>query len=320
MFIAKCGCDCFNCPSYKKNLRTIEDRQQCSSAWKEFLNIKLSPEKLRVCDGCSIPDRERENYYVNCRIRKCAMLNEMENCAFCTGFPCNELLKAHSIQKINNRDEFIKQTGKEISESDYRLFIEPYTGLHHLNKMRQTLSDRDYKDFKKFTVKTKFAQFDNFGNNQEALKKIYMLLTSICIEENISYARLLTIEPGREQILKILWVMGRFGNFSKDGSYIELDSKIFMTQKIHGMYNTLLGYLNDLKKHNIHCEIVPLVAKGWLTPLGGLRKEGWLFRLKFEDSGRGAETLKVFKDYVHKLDTKFGNKAFKLFKLADLSV
>lgn len=99
MFISKCGCDCFNCPSYKDNLRTIEKRQQCSSAWKEFLKIKLSSEKLRACDGCSIPDRERKTYYVNCRIRKCAMLNEMENCAFCTGFPCNELSKAHSIQK-----------------------------------------------------------------------------------------------------------------------------------------------------------------------------------------------------------------------------
>lgn len=114
--------------------------------------------------------------------------------------------------------------------------------------------------------------------------------------------------------------MGRFGNFSKDGSYIELDSKTFMTQKIHGMYNTLLGYLNDLKKHDILCEIIPLVSKGWLTPMGGLRKEGWIFRLKFGDPVRGGDTLQVFKDYVQKLDTKFGNKAFKLFKAADLSV
>jgi hypothetical protein len=114
----------------------MEDRQNCSSGWAKFLNIKLSPEKLRACDGCSIPDQERKIYYANCRIRKCAMINEIANCAFCTGFPCDELTKAHSVQKINNREEFIKMRGKEISEKDYRFFIEPYTELHHLQKIR----------------------------------------------------------------------------------------------------------------------------------------------------------------------------------------
>jgi hypothetical protein len=37
---------------------------------ERFLNIKLSPEKLRACDGCSIPDPDRKIYYLNCRIRK----------------------------------------------------------------------------------------------------------------------------------------------------------------------------------------------------------------------------------------------------------
>ena len=114
--IAKCGCDCYNCSTYKENIRTNEDGNKCSAGWEKFLDIKLSPEKLRLCDGCSVPDSERKTYYLNCKIRKCAMINEIENCAFCAGFPCDELLKAHSIQKINNRDDFIKKTGKEISE------------------------------------------------------------------------------------------------------------------------------------------------------------------------------------------------------------
>ena len=115
----KCGCDCFICPTYKNNIKTIEDRQKCSSGWSKFLNIKLSPEKLRACDGCSVPDSERKVYYLNCKIRKCAIVNEVDNCAYCSGFPCDELLDVHSLQKIRNREDYTKTTGKEISKTDF---------------------------------------------------------------------------------------------------------------------------------------------------------------------------------------------------------
>ncbi|MGD8779857.1 MAG: hypothetical protein PVH88_12960 [Ignavibacteria bacterium] len=44
--IARCGCDCSNCPTYKDNISTIEERRRCSSGWAKYLNIKLNPEKL----------------------------------------------------------------------------------------------------------------------------------------------------------------------------------------------------------------------------------------------------------------------------------
>jgi hypothetical protein len=33
--IAKCGFNCGNCPSYKENLKTIEDRKRCSWVWEK---------------------------------------------------------------------------------------------------------------------------------------------------------------------------------------------------------------------------------------------------------------------------------------------
>jgi hypothetical protein len=318
--IAKCGCDCFNCPTFKENIRTIENRRKCSSGWENFLKIKLSPEKLRACDGCSIADSERKTYYLNCKIRKCAMVNEIENCAYCNGFPCDELLKAHSVQQITNRDEFIKNTGKKISEPDFKFFIEPYAGLNRLNKIRKTLADKDFKDIKSFSSKIKFADYKTTTKGQETLKKIYSLLTTICVEKNIPYARLQAIEYKREQFIKILWAVGCFGVYNKPSGYIELDSNTFMTQKIHGMfYNVLIDYINDFKIYDIHCEIIPLVKKGWQTPLGGLRKEGWAFRLKF-GLLLGTETLQVFKEYINSLNTTYGSKAFKIFNRADLSI
>jgi len=169
-------------------------------------------------------------------------------------------------------------------------------------------------------MKTKFAPLANFKGDQESLNLIYSLLTSLCVENNISCARLQTVKGKREQLLKIIWTMGYYGNYSNDGKYLELDAKSFLAQKIHGMYNTLLAYFNDLKNAGVHCEIVPLAEKGWLTPMGGLRKAGWLIRMSFDESLQGVKTLRLLKEYIVKLYNRFGSKAFGIFKKADLGI
>ena len=317
--IAKCGCDCFNCPTYRDNIKTIDERKICSSGWEKFLNIKLSPEKLRECDGCSVSDNKRKIYYLNCKIRKCAIINEIDNCAYCKGYPCDELLKAHSVQKINSKQEFIEKTRKEISDSDYFKFIEPYTGLGHLNKIRQSLSPKDFKDFKKYSSNIKFAKIDSLSEKQKSIQIIYSLLTKICIEHDISYARLQTNEKKRKQLIKIIWTLALYGNFVDDNT-LELDCKTFMSQKIQGMYNILTGYLDDLKSYDIHCGIIPLVDKGWLTPMGGLRKEGWKFTFKLGESLNGADTLRTLNDIVTTLNDRFGNRAFNKFDKAEINI
>ena len=102
--IAKCGCNCSQCPTFKDNLQTFEDRKRCSWGWKKYLNIKLSPEKLRLCDGCSISDDKRKVYYLNCYVRKCAMKNGVKNCAYCSAYPCQEVLAIHSLQKLDAKE------------------------------------------------------------------------------------------------------------------------------------------------------------------------------------------------------------------------
>lgn len=319
-YIGKCGCNCSNCPTYKENIRTFEDRHRCSAGWEKYLNIKLSPEKLRACDGCSVPDSLRKTYYLNCKVRKCAMINDLKNCAYCIGFPCEELLKVHSLQKIADRNEFTEKTGKEISKSDYELFIEPYVGLRHLNIMRQSISENELIEYKKFSTNNKFSPFPKFKNKSESLKLIYSILTSICAEQNISFARFQTLKSKREKLVKILWIMARDGKLDKDNGCLELDSRTFLSSKIQGMYNPLMEYFGDLKQYNIHCEIIPLVNSGWLTPKGGLRNEGWIIRLSFEKSLMAGNMLKEFRDYAKKLDNTYREKAFRVFTKADLSI
>lgn len=313
--IGKCGCSCADCPTYKLNLKTIGGRKKCSAGWEKYLGIKLSPQKLRACDGCSIPDSKRKTYYLNCKIRKCAIINEVENCAYCTAFPCNELLNAHSLQNISSRNEYIKKTGKEISAGDYRNFIEPYTGLFRLKKIRTALSEKDLKEYKKFSTKDDFAPS---AEKQEQLKILYSILTALFAEHNVSYAKLQTLEKKREQIMKILWTIGFYGVFKKDS--LELDAKTFLSQKITGMYNYLREYFKELENSGIHCEIIPLIDKGWLTPMGGLRKEGWFIKFAFGENLKGVKTLNLFKNYIQKLDKKYGKQGFRHFNNADLSI
>ena len=63
--------------------------------------------------GAQSSDSERKTYYLNCKIRKCAMINAIDNCAYCNGFPCEELLKAHSVQQITPS---VKNSSKRLAK------------------------------------------------------------------------------------------------------------------------------------------------------------------------------------------------------------
>lgn len=313
--IGKCGCDCPHCPTYKDNIRTAEQRKWCSAGWTKHIGIKLSPEKLRPCDGCSLPDAERKTIYLNCRVRKCAVINGVDNCAWCTAFPCDDLLHIHSLQQVSGREDFMKK-GKQISETEYLAFIEPYTGLKRLQRVRDGLYETDLKAFKKFSSKTRFAAFKN-GNGTSRI--LYSLLTSVAAAENVPYARMLALEKKRDQLIRILWTMALLGNFREERQALELDAATYLSQKINGMYPALVDYSRELEKSGIFLNIV-FLDKGCLTSLGGLRKTGWLMTLRFSDQLNGVETLKKLKEYALLLRSQYGNRAFRHFNAAEMDL
>jgi len=46
------------------------NRERCSRGWEKYLNIRLSAEKLRPCDGCDVPDDDRKVFCFNCGVRR----------------------------------------------------------------------------------------------------------------------------------------------------------------------------------------------------------------------------------------------------------
>ncbi len=151
-------------------------------------------------------------------------------------------------------------------------------------------------------------------------ERIYHLITNLCVEQDVPYARLLTAEKRRERLLKIIWSVGMWGEIGNNGKFIEVDSKTFSDLKLSVMYKSLLEDFHFLKQHSVNCEIIPLMPKRWLTPMGGLRKEGWVFRISFDDGRSGNDVLLAFREYINRLKKRYGEKAFRYFKIADMSV
>jgi hypothetical protein len=318
--LAKCGCDCSRCPTYRENLKTPAQRAQCSAGWEKCIGLRISPEKLRPCDGCAVPDKERHVYYLNCKVRRCATVNGINNCAYCEGFPCEELSKVHSLQKINDRREFNKSRGRNLTAAEYRDFVAPYTGMTRLSKFRTTLSEKEIKRFKRFSNGTSPVPSAGLKKVTGPMQTIRTLLASVCVESDISYARLLTLEKKREILLKILWTVCLYGSFNKKYNGLEIEAEKFMSAKVQGMHEPLLQNLKDLKGYGVDGVFIPFFESGWLTPKGGLRKKGWKIRMSFGKLLNGAGTLRYIQEYVQKLNEKYGRKGFGLFKKADMTI
>ncbi len=323
--IAKCGCDCGQCPTYKNNLQTLEDRKRCSWGWQQYLNIKLSPEKLRLCDGCSIPDDSRKVFYLNCIVRKCAIKNGIENCAFCLSYPCQEVSNIHSLQPPGAKEKIVKHIGHEIPQEDYLAFIEPYEGIKHLNEIRQTLEADEIIEMKRFSFHPQITAFPKelpFSRDEIfAYHSLHQILLSLEVSDNVSYAQQVILKKNRKHLLQILWAFGRFGELKdENGSYLMLDSETFSSQKISSYYSKVLYYFRAFRRHGMNCEIVPLQKSGWLTPTGGLRKKGWLIKLSFDEKIGGDLIIKALKNYTISLETKYGKDAFWYFATGDMRI
>ena len=323
--IAKCGCNCSKCPTYKENLQTIHRRKHCSWGWKKYLNIRLSPEKLRLCDGCNLPDEKRKVYYLNCRVRKCAIRNGIENCAYCSAYPCQDVLNIHEIQVPNAREKIEDQLGTPIPQKDYLTFIKPYEGIKQLNEIHNSLESGDIIKMTHVSVIpviTPLPEDLRFTiEEKSAYRQIYQILSSLEVYKNVSYARQSVLKKNRKQLLKLLWTFGRFGELRKEGGmHFKLSSKDYANQKISSYHSKVQDYFHLLEKYGVQCEIVSIKGKRWLTTGGALRKEGWLMKMSFTKNLDNDSTFKALRNYTMLLNEKYSKNAFRYFSRADMRV
>jgi hypothetical protein len=329
--IAKCGCNCSRCPTYKENLKTKEDRIHCSWGWKRYLNINLSPKKLRLCDGCQVGDDIRKVYYLNCIVRKCVMENGIENCAYCSLYPCDEVKNLHITFDPHFKEKVEKRLGQKILHKDYLDFIECYEGIQYLDNIRKKLDRKEITAFKKFSIQSKLFPFPEDIKKKDRLvyKSLYKLIEKINgAVENLSFAGREALNKKRPQLLTLLWTFGLYGKFNKkDDNFLTINSLDYAKEKNQSMYNKLINYFDILKDYGVYLKLTPSIEKGWVTPTGGLRvkigrKEEpiWIMTLSFNSSIGGKELLVALGEYSKELLSKYGEKAFKYFSKVDMKV
>ena len=89
--IAMCGLVCDDCMAFvaaQKNDDTL--RAKVVEAWSTE-EAPLSLEDVD-CDGCTAGKRLHSFCRV-CEVRKCGSLRNIDNCAYCSEFPCGKLEK-----------------------------------------------------------------------------------------------------------------------------------------------------------------------------------------------------------------------------------
>ena len=329
--IAKCGCNCSRCPTYKENLKTKTDRIRCSQGWKRYLNISLSPEKLRLCDGCQITDEQRKVYYLNCIVRKCAMENGIENCAYCSLYICGELKNLHITFAPDFKEKVEKKLGGKISHKDYLDFIECYEGLGYLDNIRKNIDKKEIVEFKKFSIKSKLTSFPGDIKTEGRLvyKSLYKLIEKINgTVDGLSFAEREVLKKKRPQLLTLLCTFGLYGKFNKkDDKFLTINSLDYAKEKNQCYYDRLMDYFDLFKDYGVHLKLTPLIKEDWITPTGGLRvrighKEEpiWVMTLSFNSNIGGKDSLAALTEYSKKLLSKYGEKAFKYFSKADMGV
>ena len=94
--IAFCGLDCSSCPIHLATLEKDFDakakmRIEIAAMLANIYHTTPKPEIICDCDGCKIIDGKLFTGCASCEIRKCAIDNNLENCAYCNNYACDKL-------------------------------------------------------------------------------------------------------------------------------------------------------------------------------------------------------------------------------------
>lgn len=90
--IAYCGIRCNECPVYKATIKNdVTEKERISESWSTE-KYPLKPADVE-CYGCSNTDKKVISFCKGCDIRECGIYKNVENCGFCTEYPCDKLSK-----------------------------------------------------------------------------------------------------------------------------------------------------------------------------------------------------------------------------------
>ena len=337
--VSKCGIDCGACPwgPYPRKGMSAEDFEGYRNEAKRILGYMPIKTPCVTCrtPAAEIP-KESKLPSKKCLIRRCVDKKGVANCAYCTRFPC-DTLKATAAAW--NRENIEAKLGAPISEEEYHSFVEPFEGIKRLSAIRASLKpDEIVEPAKASASKTRIVDFPKNLSlpKQEiaAFKSVHDLLanlerSSFGLQGTDTLAQQNKLESRKAHVLRFLWVLGNYGEFERDMSQrLVVDAETYIGNRGGEKQLAIWSFVEDVVFKALHefgvcCERVELegvATEDLTTGTGYLRKKGWVMQMSFEEKVGGAAALKALQTYVQRLDQKYGAKAFRRFRDADMQV
>lgn len=92
MKLGCCGLDCEKCDAYIATSNNDDSlREKIAKAWTVEFGFECSPDMIN-CTGC-LSDGVKIGHCDECTTRSCAMSKGLDNCSFCSDFPCEDMAK-----------------------------------------------------------------------------------------------------------------------------------------------------------------------------------------------------------------------------------
>ena len=135
--LTRCGFRCDLCLAYKPNIEAHpENRQKLSDGWFKYFGFRIPASEI-WCAGCMTDNPTLDK---DCPIRPCVIAKGFDNCAQCDEYICEKLK-----QRIVTYEAIRQKVSEDISEEDYRCFIQAFEHKKRLDALRGT--EYNYTNF-----------------------------------------------------------------------------------------------------------------------------------------------------------------------------
>jgi hypothetical protein len=115
--------------AYRPNIEAHpENRAILSDGWHTYFGFRIPPEEIQ-CDGCK--SKSQSTLDQDCPVRPCAQDRDIENCASCLNYVCENL-----SQRLIDFESIQANIQEPIPEQDRQKFILPYENAHRLKILR----------------------------------------------------------------------------------------------------------------------------------------------------------------------------------------
>ena len=309
---SKCGMNCSICPwsMSVRQLMNENEFQEFRTRCKSVLGYSPS-DNFSNCVGCQTPNEEipATSYLPlrNCKVRKCVQISEIENCAYCSNFPCPAVTH---IAGLWTRQKLEKKRRTKFSDIDYQQIIEPFEGLRHLDEIHQKINSGDIKNPKLFDpLDNKIipfpTQFIRYKDMMNPMKKLYDLLCRLYTNSDNTYAGQQSYKEFHRFTYNFLLILGKYGVFKPNQNEIFIDRDNFMREKKKKNLTTRHKYYNLLKTFGII-----------IKELDFKENTGKL-KMNFDPSIGGTSVLQGLQIYIGELEKTFGKNASRHLSKAD---